>query len=74
MQRAFLLSSVLDDSRSDLVSNNLDDAVSIPCVPKKVLRLINNRTKAFSFTSEMFFGLLKRDPNLDFDILFFSFE
>ena len=39
-------------------------------VTKKVLRLIDNRTKAFCLISEMFFVLNKGDPNLDFDILF----
>ena len=41
--------------------------------PVKVLRFINNRTKALCLMSEMFFVLDKRDTNLNFDILFFSF-
>ena len=40
---------------------------------KKVLCLINNITKAFCLISEMFDVLDEGDPNLDFDILFFSF-
>ena len=43
-------------------------------VHKKVLRLINNRTKTSSSISEMLFVLDKLDPNLDFEILFFSIE
>ena len=46
----------------------------VPGVPKKVLCLINNRTKAFYLISEMFFSLDEGDPNLNFDILFFSFR
>ena len=42
------------------------------CPRKNVMRLINNRTKAFCSVSEMHFGLDKQDPDLDFDILFFS--
>ena len=37
---------------------------------KKVLRFINNRTKAFCLISEMFFVLDGGDPNLNFDIIF----
>ena len=43
------------------------------CPPKKVQRLINNKTKAFCLISD-FFVFDKQDPNLDFDILFFSVE
>ena len=42
--------------------------------PKKVLRLINNRTKAFRSISEILFVFDKQSPNLGFDILFFSIE
>ena len=45
----------------------------IPGVPKKVLHLINNKTKAFCLNSEMYFVSDKGDPNLDFDISVFSF-
>ena len=36
------------------------------------MRLINKRTKAFRSISEWLFVLDKRDPQFDFDILFFS--
>ena len=39
--------------------------LTMPSVPKNVLRLINNRTKAFHLISEMFSVLDKGDPNLD---------
>ena len=35
---------------------------------------MNSTTKAFGSTSEMLFVWNKRDPNLDFDILFFPIE
>ena len=43
----------------------------LPGVLKKVLRLINNRTKAFCSISEMLSVVDKGDPDLDFNILFF---
>ena len=45
----------------------------LPGIQNKVLHLINNRTKAFCSISEMSFVLDKGGPNLNFDILFFSF-
>ena len=47
--------------------------LDIPGVPKKVLRLINNKTNVFCLISEMFFVLDNGDPNSDFDILCFLF-
>ena len=49
-------------------------AGNVPDVPKKVLRLISDRTEAFCLISEMFTVLDKRNLSLDFDILMFSFE
>ena len=47
-------------------------SLSLPGVPRKVLRLTKNRTKYFRPISVMLFVSDKRDANLDFDILFFS--
>ena len=43
-------------------------------VSQRVLRLINNRTKAFCSISKLLFVLDKGDPTLGFDNLFFSME
>ena len=55
--------------------NNFKFGTETHCTgcPKKVLYLINFGTKALCLTSEMLFALDQGDPNLDSDILFFSF-
>ena len=44
----------------------------LPGVPKKVVRLINNKTTGFCSIFKLFKLLDRLDPNLDFDISFYS--